>query len=117
MYSSHGLYTTNGFSLQQAAQHHEGGCSWVLRPRPLRTTMTAPQDLRFQHTMHFVTLLVGNSRASHVGIQLASFKNTSRSLRQCGQGIVTSNVLVTAGVSSVGLIEGSHAPPKGELEH
>jgi len=34
-------------------------------------------------------------------IQLASFRNTSRSLRQCGQGIVTSNVLELRGVSSV----------------
>jgi len=37
--------------------------------------------------------------------QLASFRNTSRSLRQCGQGIVTSNVLVWAGVSSTAFIQ------------
>jgi len=34
-------------------------------------------------------------------IQLASFRNTSRSLRQWGQGIVTSNVLELRGVSSM----------------
>jgi len=41
-------------------------------------------------------------------IQLASFRNTSRSLRQWGQGIVTSNVLELRGVSSMAFIQ-SHS--------
>jgi len=47
--------------------------------------------------------MIKESLALQLGqfIQLASLRKTSRSLRQCGQGIVTSNVLVWAGVSSM----------------
>lgn len=44
-------------------------------------------------------------------IQVASFRNTSRSLRQCGQGIVTSNVLELRGVSSMAFIRHTSYKP------
>lgn len=65
-FAAHGSYTTNGFPSQQRTQIHEGGCTWVRRPRPLRTTMTAPQLLFFRQLIHLVDRLVGNPNRLHV---------------------------------------------------
>ena len=73
-----------------------------IQPPFKSTSVSIASAMRLMQSMN--SSFHGAVESYSEAIQLASFRKTSRSLRQCGQGIVTSNVLVTAGVSSISFI-------------